>query len=153
MAAELLTRSELSDYAARSGCSGFSNAQLDAAILRAVDQIRQAALNDYTSATVETLTSSNAPDEMRINALILALDNLTKGDAGRPQSIADSANGATRWLGFVAGGKTHYDQSPNAILVKVSGGTGATVSIAAPSKRYMNLEDPSSEMRWRDPDL
>ena len=91
MPVELMTRAELVTYASRSGVTGFADAQYDEAIVRCVDKIRQAALNDYTSASFESLTATTAPDEMRSNAFAIALDELTKADAQRAQTITDAA--------------------------------------------------------------
>lgn len=121
MTAQIISTAELVEYGSRSiPMDGFAEAQLVEAVARATDRIRQAALNVYTPESFELLTVANSPDEMRDNAFVIALSRLTRGDAARPSSIDEAMAEAKMWLGFLAGGTTHYDKSPNAVLVRIS---------------------------------
>lgn len=152
MPAELTTREELINYAKLAGVPGYTDAQYDEANAGALDAIRQAGLNDYTPASFEALTPTNAPAEMRDHARALALHILTKANAGRPPSIGTANERAEQWLKFLSGGSTHYDESPGAVLVKRSSGSGATVRLSLPTMR-MNYDDPRSDASRRDPPL
>jgi hypothetical protein len=116
--AELITRAELQTYAERAGVTGFTNDQFDDAIASATDRLRQAALNDYTAASFEMLTPANIPADMRTDTLAIALAVLTQGDANRAEGIGTAEDAASKRLGYLVGGTTHYDESPGAVLVK-----------------------------------
>jgi hypothetical protein len=150
MSAQIITVDELTEYANRSvSVSSFSAAQLEDAVVRATDRIRQAALNDYTAASFELLTSSNAPDELREITLAIALGVLTRGDGSRPLSIDTAVTDAAKRVGYIAGGKTHYDSSPNAVLVKVVSGAESSVTARGVAARSFDSFDDFSEYSIR----
>lgn len=154
MPAEIVTRTEAIEYAVRAGISGtLSNAQWDEFISRAVDAIRQAALNSYTAASFELLTAANAPDEMREHCLAMVLAAATKGDAGRSETIGIAATEAAKWRGYLAGGSTHYDESPDAILVKRSTGSGSVTHYRRASEDVFDRCNDSQNFNARDPEI
>lgn len=135
MPATIVTDAEIVAFAVRSGSTGFSGPDVTAANLRTTDRIRQAALNQYTAESFESLTPGTAPDEMRDHALALALGILTKADAQRGENITAAYDEAVRWLGFVVAGRTHYDESPDAVLVKNEIAESG-VSYKAPERKF-----------------
>ena len=143
MAAEIVTTAELLAYGRASGTleeiSDADTSPLDGAVAKAVDRVRQAALNDYTAASFEALTAATAPPEMRDHTLAIALDAQTKADGQRPDSIGIALSEAAQWLRFLAGGTTHYDLSPGAVLVKR--GTNSEVTYKSPARKF---DDPWS---------
>jgi hypothetical protein len=153
MPAALITRTELIEYGTRSVDMGaFTNTFLDQAISRATDRVRQAVLNDYTPESFELLTTTTSPDELREIAFALALAIVTRGDAGRPQSITDANVDAVTRLGYIVAGRTHYDKSPNAVLVKVDTGSGAGVAVNSRAKvRVFDETDINSDYSLRNP--
>jgi hypothetical protein len=153
MSAEIITVAELQEYAARSGTTGLSSGQFAEKVAIAVDKIRQAILNDYTADSFELLTAETAPDDLRDTAFALALGLLTKGDAARAASITDAYTDASRALGYIAGGKTHFDQSPNAVLVKRGGGAGKMTSFNSPRELIFDRDNRSGGFNRRDPRL
>lgn len=153
MSAELITDAEFVAYIARAGVSGFTSDQRAGAIAGAVDSIRQAVFNAYTPESFEQLTAATAPDEMRRMALALALGVLTMGDAGRPDPITTAYNDAAKWLGLIVAGRTHYDKSPNAVLVRLSTGASAVSYRRAQSERVFDRCNASQEFNRRDPSI
>ena len=123
---------------------GFSSQQLEDKIAAATDRMRQAFLNDYTKESFELLTPGNVPPDVRAIAFALSLHLLTEGDAARPEPITEAANDAATRLGFVVGGKTHYDSTPNSPLVKLANGASSTVAYRA-SQRVIDRTDSCSE--------
>jgi len=151
MPAEIIDSNELLDYIGRGGYVGdFSDPQLEDKITRATDRIRQAALNWYTAASFESLTKATAPPEMKDYALALALDALTRADAGRPDSIGKAADKAAMWLGFMAAGKTHYDESPGSVLLKI---IDTSVTSRSPKERKFDRDNSSQSYSNRDPKI
>jgi hypothetical protein len=150
MAAELITRAELTTYASRSGATGFSDTQYDEAIAKATDKIRQAALNEYTAETFETLTATTTPDSMRDHAFALALGSLTKGDARRAETIGKAYDEAITWLGLLAHGQTHYDELDDAVLEKRTTGASRVTSYRASSERVFDRCNTSQTFNLRD---
>jgi len=134
--AQIIDRASLVEYARSSGVmiEMYGQAKLDDAIVRGTDRIRQAMLNDYTADSFESLTPENAPPEMRDYALPLILGILTKPDANRPASINDEYADAKAWLGFIVGGRTHYDQSEGSVLVKID--PGGEVTSQVPDRKF-----------------
>ncbi len=151
MPAEIISSNELLDYVNRGGYTAdFSDAQLEDKINKTTDRIRQAALNWYTAASFEALTAATSPPEMKDYALALALDALTRADAGRADSIGRAADKAAAWLGFMAAGKTHYDESPGAILAKI---TDSFVVTRAQSERAFDRNNSSQDYNDRNPKI
>jgi hypothetical protein len=144
MTAQIITGAELVEYGSRSlPMQGFADAKIAEAVLQATDRIRQAALNDYTPESFELLTTANCPDELRELALAIGLHIITRGDAGRPASIDDAYDDASRRLGYIAAGKTYYDKSPNAVMVKAENGAGSTVSYSSVARSFDAVDDCS----------
>lgn len=124
MAAELNTDAELISYAEASGLGTIDAGAMTTANATATDMIRQAALNDYTSASFELLTSATTPPEMKQKHAYLTIGAYSDGHANRPQSIDDRWAEGNKYLGLLVAGRTHYDKSAGAVLVK--SGTGGS---------------------------
>lgn len=151
MPAEINTDAELWDYARGLGLGAIDDAALADANVKAIDRIRQAALNDYTSATFESLTASDAPPEMKDIHCYLAVGIYSSGFAKRPDTITDRWNEAMKYLGILAGGKTHYDESPDAVLVKRSNGGSRVKRISGQtSKTFDRPTDGCNAFTYRD---
>ncbi|MFZ2492522.1 MAG: hypothetical protein WA208_13655 [Thermoanaerobaculia bacterium] len=140
MAAAIIEVGEVSAAALRAGVDGLTVGQSQQAVDTAVDQVRQAALNAYTSASFEALTVATAPDEMRKHCLALALGNATSTDAGRPESIQRAYDEARQWLSFLASGKTHYDKLGDAVL-EVAEASAAEVTYSRRSSRVISSDN------------
>ena len=153
MPAVIITREQLAEYASRSGLAGITLSQYDDAIDRAVDEVRQAALNDYTSDSFEALTVVNAPASFVTNTMALALDMLTRADAGRADSIGDSAAEARRWLSFLSGGSTHYDQGTGAVLAKPAHNSGGVERRSTRTERVFDRDNTSQNYNYRDEEI
>lgn len=153
MTAQIITEPELQEYGSRSvQMTGFSDSKIREAVLRATDRVRQAALNDYSPESFELLTVANCPDELRDITFAIALGILTKSDTLRPDSIGNEYDEAITRLGYIAAGRTYYDKSPNAILVKAEDGAGSSVSSGS-APRSFDAADACSDYRRHFPKL
>jgi phage gp36-like protein len=153
MPAILITSDELSDYVSRFSSSSTAG-ELTAAVAEATDKIRQAALEDYTSASFESLTTANVPPVMRGHALAIAAGVLTRSHAQRPDSVQAAYDEAFQWLGLLAHGSTHFDELTGSVLVKInSDEDGARVSYTTRTRVFKRLSDASDDYSLRDPKI
>jgi hypothetical protein len=146
MAAEINTDAELTTYAGTAGLGTLSASKITTANTRAVDMIRQAALNDYTAASFEDLTNLTAPPEMKQMHCYLALGVYSDGDAARPETITERWTEAKKYLGFLTAGRTHYDESEDAVLVK----RGSARVVAPNSRSRIFDRDENCDFSSRD---
>lgn len=146
MPAAINTDAEIIAYANGSGVP-VAAADVTDANTKATDMIRQAALNCYTSATFELLTTANTPPEMKQMHCYLALGVLSDGDAARPASVDERWKEAKMYLGFLVSGKTHYDRSPGAVLVKHA---ESFVTYKAPAEKVFDRNNVSQNFNRRD---
>lgn len=147
MPAEIIDSNELQDALVRAGyTSDFTEEQINDKIKTTTDRIRQAALNWYTAASFESLTVATAPPEMKNYAIALALDALTQSDAGRADSIGKAGDKASSWLGFMTAGRTHYDESPGSVLLKI---VETSVTSNAPKERAFDRGNASQDYERR----
>lgn len=140
MAAELNTDAELIEYAETSGLGTIDAGKMTTANERATDMIRQAVLNDYTSDSFETLDSDTTPPEMKQKHAYLAVGIYSDGYANRPQSIDDRWAEGNKYLGLVVAGRTHYEKSAGAVLLK-SGSGGSRVVHRGRTRAFGRAEE------------
>jgi hypothetical protein len=150
MPAELVDLEVATAYLEGAGLGDRSEEELAAAFAGATDRIRQAALNEYTSASFESLTPETTPPEMRDNFLSLFAGLVSKGDANRPESVKTNYDEASRWLGFMVGGLTHFDLVDGAVLVKHDS-SSVRVTSSRRDERIFDRATTTSTYNFRDP--
>lgn len=83
---------------------------IDKSLNASTDAFRSAAIKgEYSAASVDALTSSTCPESVKRWILHLALDEMTSGGMGRPDSIAKYGDEARKWLSRLAGGAETID--------------------------------------------
>lgn len=110
-------------------------------IEEAWDVFRSAALNTFTEATIDALTSATIPPEIRKHVVSLAIGGLVAG-SNHPDYIDAATAAAQEWLKFLAAGKVHYSSDVLTRITTSSGGMRARVG--APDSRVFDAADTTS---------
>lgn len=114
------------------------------------DAFRSAAIKGgYSATSIDALTSSTCPENVKRWILHVALDDLTSGGMGRPQTIEDFGILARQWLSRLAGGAETIDELDRA----TSSGGGGWVSSKTPSERVFDKGNTSQKYAVRDEEL
>lgn len=157
----LITQTDLENRVGVAEVSRYSRANgnlVTSAIAQAESKARSSALNTFSAASWDAMTSSNLPGEALYHLVSDAVDILSAG-SGRPAEIQTKADEAKMWRSYLAGDTVRcFD----AILTKNTSATGgdrarvgapsATNVCATPTTNPTNVfdrENQNSELRFR----
>ena len=130
---------------------------ITAAIAQAESKARSSALNVFTAASWNAMTSSTLPGEAKYHLVSDAVDILSAG-SGRPAEVQIKADEAKLWRSWLAGDTVRCFDG---ILTKLTAATGgSTVRVGVPAQtngvqpagsptNVFDREDTNSELRRR----
>lgn len=123
------------------------------AIAVATDMFRSAAANRYTDESILELTPTTCPKEAKAHIVSLALDFLTAGGQGRPDSIKEYADLARDYLKYLVAGTAHV-AALTPITTSVSDADGnSNVSYRMPRERVFDRDATSAAYAVRNPKI
>lgn len=128
-----------------------SHPNVTAAITAASDMFRSAAVNRYTEASIDALTSETIPGEAQYHIESLVLGILTGSDEVQPETIAKAADLARQWLGFLAGGSAHVEGLTPLSSATAGGSGSGSVRYAAPESREFDRDSTNQRFAARFP--
>jgi hypothetical protein len=129
----LITQADLETRVGAAEVTRYSHgdgSQITSAIAQAESKARSAALNIFTAASWDAMTSATLPGEALYHIVSDAVDILSAG-SGRPNEIQAKADEAKLWRSWLAAGTVNAFDS---VLTKTESSTGgARARVGAPS--------------------